>query len=819
MSSLGLAENSAAIPARRRFRLSSYQRDVWLAATQLPDNPQFVWVVTVTLCGPVNIALLQQSSEAAFARHDLWLLRLGDDEDGPHQWLAEEGPGVTVVDLRGEADPDVARDVQLAHMRSSPMSLSAAPMVEACVLRTSDTETVLAMRFHHACADGITSGLVIDEILGEYLRRLGHDRAVPPPSQSYVSFVEKERAYLESPDVDFDREYFRQALDGHEPAVFSRRRDSGDRTNGRHTFEIDATTVAAIRDLGVTPAACLLAAMGVFLSRFHRTPDVVIGVPFANRAAFESPHLWGLCANMLPLRLRMTEATTLRELVVQATAALREMRTHERLALGDLIRAVAPAGPSPQLFDVTLSAIRLPEPVQIPDVTHRTHAWLPPHDADALAILMRSYPGVEEIFVDFGYADDVFDETLPIAAVAEAVLLILRGGLDAPDAPLSSVSWLTAAQTRRLHDIQFGPTTPIERGTIHGHFERQAKQSPQALAIIAPDGSSMTYAELDERADEVAAGLAAEGVGPGQRVAIMMRRGAPLMIALFGVLKAGAAYVPIDPAYPAERIRYLLTDCGAEIVLVDEPSAESTAESTGRLTGRGSASAHGGPTAWTIAEIASHAAEGNAPSRGQVAEPEDAAYVIYTSGSTGRPKGVVVRHRSVINRLAWMQHDFPIGPGSVLLQKTPISFDVSVWELFWWSWYGAALALLDPGAEKDPLAVLAAVRKNGVTAVHFVPSMLGPFLAVFAEDLTALEAVATLRYVFCRCAHNGAATPVREAAAQETTPASKDNGSPSSPRTRYGSTAPAASSSANTTGRTGQVAASPNAVVVTPGLP
>ncbi|GAB3661460.1 non-ribosomal peptide synthetase [Actinocorallia lasiicapitis] len=246
---------------------------------------------------------------------------------------------------------------------------------------------------------------------------------------------------------------------------------------------------------------------------------------------------------------------------------------------------------------------------------------------------------------------------------------------------------------------------------MHALFERQAALTPDRVAL-ADDGT--TFGELDARADRIAGALRALGVRAGDRVAVRMGRGPALPAALLGVLKAGGAYVPIDPGYPPERIAFLLADCGAKTVLTEESVAEL-------LNGPG------GPLE-------------------PVATATDLAYVIYTSGSTGNPKGVMVEHRSVVNRLAWMQKHTPIGAGDVLLQKTPISFDVSVWELFWWAAEGASVALLPQGAERDPREILRAIRERGVTAVHFVPSMFGPFLDLLE---TERRDAASLRYVFC----------------------------------------------------------------------
>jgi amino acid adenylation domain-containing protein len=270
--------------------------------------------------------------------------------------------------------------------------------------------------------------------------------------------------------------------------------------------------------------------------------------------------------------------------------------------------------------------------------------------------------------------------------------------------------------------------------TLHGWFEAAAARHAQATAIIcehdpAFGATSLTYAGLNAKANQLAHRLRSAGLQPGEIVGLLVERSFSMMIGLLGILKAGGAYLPISPDYPPERVRYLLEDAGVRVLLA-QPK-------TMRLV------AFGGRT---IDLESCDNYEGSVENPVPVNRPDDLAYVIYTSGSTGRPKGVMIEHRSVVNRLHWMQSAYPIGPGDVLLQKTPYYFDVSVWELFWWGVTGAALAFPRPGAEKLPLLLVEAIRRHGVTAVHFVPSMLNAFLEYL--DGRAATGLGSLRRVF-----------------------------------------------------------------------
>lgn len=243
---------------------------------------------------------------------------------------------------------------------------------------------------------------------------------------------------------------------------------------------------------------------------------------------------------------------------------------------------------------------------------------------------------------------------------------------------------------------------------------------------------SLTYPQLNQKANQLARLLRAEGVGPGQIVAIMVERSFAMMIGILGTLKAGAAYLPVSPDNPPARIDYMLKDAGVTVVLVHRKTADKTG-SAGRIINLDDLDVYHGST-------------DNLPVQNT---PADLAYVIYTSGSTGKPKGVMIEHRALVNRLHWMQRAYPIDEGDVVLQKTPYHFDVSVWELFWWALQGARLCFLIPGGERNPLAIAETVKKHHVSVMHFVPSMLNVFLEYVAgKDATVLRSLASVRRVF-----------------------------------------------------------------------
>ena len=264
---------------------------------------------------------------------------------------------------------------------------------------------------------------------------------------------------------------------------------------------------------------------------------------------------------------------------------------------------------------------------------------------------------------------------------------------------------------------------------IEQRLQRTAAARPDAVAVVG-DGVRLTYGELDARVNQLARTLRARGLGEDDLVAIAAERSPEMLVAVYAVLRSGAAYVPVDPTYPSERISYLLDDARAKLVLAQRRWIDALPADSRVLDLDASESYH--PCADSLPPIG---------------DGHDLAYVIYTSGSTGRPKGVMIEHHSVLNRIDWMQCAYPIGPADVILQKTPISFDVSVWELFWWAFVGARVCLLEPGGHREPGTIIEAVRGHAVTTMHFVPSMLAAFLD-YVEDAHTREDLTSLRRVF-----------------------------------------------------------------------
>lgn len=737
------------MPVTRQLPLSAYQRDIWAAESTAPGDPQFNVVMHERVAGDVDVDRLREALEEALRNNDAFSLRF-DEQDGiPCQWVAsadageEAGPWVQYVDFSGAADPAAACAAWQEYSFTHPFTLRRSRLFTAAVLRESASVVHVHLNAHHLIADAWALNEVSRQVWQRYGDQAAADMAAGsgagpvdrPAPPSVTTLVGADSAYRASAAFEEDRAYFRDALKGVQPALFTRASvapAAGARRRARHTFTVDADLVRRIRGGGSSPFAFLAAAFATYFSRVHRTDELVLGVPLRNRRSDADRATVGQLANNLPLRVPVGPTATLRDLAAAVRRGTDELRAHERLALGDVLRDLPAVGPAPRrLFDITLSYLRHPRPAPLPGVSLESAVLAPVHHQDALSVMVHAFEDDADLRVDLDYAVDVFDEDYPVASVAGHLLRLLAAAVAEPDRPAVALPVLDENEQEDLTLLRQGPAVPYaDDRTVHGLIAEQAARTPDRTAVTGADGSPpLTYADLDTRSNQVAHALRERGVGVGDRVAVLMDRSPQLIVALLGVLKSGGAYVPVDPGYPAERIAFLLQDSRARVVLTDGGAAAGdpgvpVLRTEELLTGPG------GPLE-------------------DPAGPHDLAYVIYTSGSTGRPKGVMVEHHSVVNRLAWMQRAYPVGEGDVLLQKTPISFDVSVWELFWWAIEGAGLALLPVGGQRDPRGILRTIAEQRVTTLHFVPSMLGPFLDLL-EDRPELRAeAASLRQVFC----------------------------------------------------------------------
>jgi amino acid adenylation domain-containing protein len=734
-----------------RLSFTTYQRDIWTIAELHPGLPSYLCCAVWHLTIPVDVPEMMAAAKRTLARNDGLRMRYAVLDGVPYQELSPDWvPPVRLLDVADSDDPEALAQQHIRALTGSSIDVTGPEPFGFTIIRAGSASYYLVTTAHHLMVDATGLRNFRAELLTDYAVTTRTGKRPELPGSSFVDCLAYEREYRASEQYRIDRDALVHRLDGVTPALFDRRHDTAELapiiTRG---FMLDRALVNRIRAADVSLFPYLCAMLGVYLSRVLRTEEIILGVPFSNRNNPAEQAAVGNFANTLPLPIRTTAYPTVAELVDAVKADVRQMKQHQRYPLGDVVAELHQSGDrARQLFDVTVSYLRLPaNRGRIGELQHvgqssvsttfagsASSGWQG-YSPNAMAWTIMEADDDGPLLIRLDHAADVFDADYAIESVVAGLTTLLDTGIAGLDADPAALAVVPTAEHDGLVDQDRVTDLPYDdQASVVGAILAQAERTPNAVALCTAPESILTYRELADRTVALSVLLRDHGVVTGDLVAVMLERGPEMVIAILAAMHAGAAYVPVDPAYPAERVEFLLTDSAAVVVLTDAAGAAivPTAGATVLTSDRWAAGA-------ALPEPRPESAPGGT----------DLAYVIYTSGSTGRPKGVEVEHHSVINRLTWMQRRYPLRPSDVILQKTPSSFDVSVWELFWWGLAGARVALLKPGGEKNPRDILDAIADFGVTVLHFVPSMLTPFLDMVESDSSAVSRAASLRTVFC----------------------------------------------------------------------
>ena len=714
--------------------LSRGQSALWFLHQSDPSGAAYHTAFALRLHGKVDVGRLRRVFTQLVERHSQLRARFPRHEGIPRTAI---NPNPTfpfeIVDAAGFSAAEL--QTRVAADYAQPFDLERDSLVRLHLYQNSGTEeTVLLCTIHHIVSDAWTNWLILDEFRQLY----PNAASLAPPTATYADFVRWQENYLAGPDAAAAWTFWQRTLAGPLPTLelpvnFPRPQTLTAR-GASVPLQISSTRFAEVKNLaqaqGTTAFNLLLTAWQVWLHRHTGQDDIIVGSPTAGRSQAEFTHVAGYFVNPIPFRASIDSCAPF-------TALLQRNRGHQLAALAHA------DFPLPLLIE----RLKLRRDPTRSALFQNLFVYQKPQQGDdgpqsgpqacgdlmieefPLAQMEGQFELTLEIF-EGGGGTLKYNTALFSSATAQRFVTrfqeLLKSITRMPTTAIGQLNLLDDAERTCVTTTWQPPEPALScETTLTDLLCRQAELTPERPAVTLDD-TTLTYAQLFARARELAGALQADRVGPDVLVGVCAERSIELVVALVGIELAGGAYVPFDPSYPPERLEFMYEDSGVDLIL-------TTSDLTTRWQDRGA-------RVWALDQPL--------PVSGSYAQPDlnpdHAAYLIYTSGSTGRPKGALNIHRAIVNRLQWMQTSYPLGIEDVVLQKTPFSFDVSVWEFFWPLLQGARLVLARPGGQQDSAYLLDLIRRENVSTLHFVPSMLQLFV-----EVPGLADSPSLRRIIC----------------------------------------------------------------------
>ncbi|MFW6703917.1 non-ribosomal peptide synthase/polyketide synthase [Pseudomonas aeruginosa] len=718
----------AGVSSAERDRLSYAQQRMWFLWHLEPQSGAYNLPSAVRLNGPLDRQALERAFASLVQRHEtLRTVFPRGADDSLAQAPLQRPLEVAFEDCSGlpEAEQEARLREEAQRESLQPFDLCEGPLLRVRLIRLGEERHVLLLTLHHIVSDGWSMNVLIEEFSRFYSAyATGAEPGLPALPIQYADYALWQRSWLEAGEQERQLEYWRGKLgerhpvlelptDHPRPAVPSYR-------GSRYEFSIEPALAEALRGTarrqGLTLFMLLLGGFNILLQRYSGQTDLRVGVPIANRNRAEVEGLIGLFVNTQVLRSVFDGRTSVATLLAGLKDTVLGAQAHQDLPFERLVEAfkVERSLSHSPLFQVMYNHQPLVADIEALDsvagLSFGQLDWK--SRTTQFDLSLDTYEKGGRLYAALTYATDLF-EARTVERMARHWQNLLRGMLENPQASVDSLPMLDAEERYQLLEGWNATAAeyPLQRG-VHRLFEEQVERTPMAPALAFGE-ERLDYAELNRRANRLAHALIERGVGADRLVGVAMERSIEMVVALMAILKAGGAYVPVDPEYPEERQAYMLEDSGVQLLLSQSHLKLPLAQGVQRID-----LDRGAP--WF-----EDYSEANPDIH---LDGENLAYVIYTSGSTGKPKGAGNRHSALSNRLCWMQQAYGLGVGDTVLQKTPFSFDVSVWEFFWPLMSGARLVVAAPGDHRDPAKLVALINREGVDTLHFVPSMLQAFL-------------------------------------------------------------------------------------------
>ena len=725
------------------YPLSPVQKGMLFHSVYAPESGVYVNQLCWKLRGELDPASFEKAWQSVVdANPILRTAFFWESLDEPLQApLAKVVLPVEMKDWRDLPHGDQEKRIKLfiGADRARGFDLSKAPLMRLTLIRRADDVYQLIWTHHHLLLDGWSMGIVLNQVFACYDAHRNGERIEIAHGRPYSDYV----AWLEGRDWSEAESFWRDLLKGFTaPTPLPGGRTTADdekepeyrQVAVRLPEPLTADLQAMARRRRLTLNTILQAAWALQLSKHSGESDVVFGATVSGRPVdlIGVDLMAGVFINTLPVRVKIPDHGDLLSWLERMRADLSEWRERENTPLA-LIQALSETPTGAPLFESLLVFENYPVDAALKARAADGNSHLEIEDFHALeqtnyplTVIVTPGPSLDlRVSYDRGRIDDE-----SAACLLRGLETLLEAFVAHPTRNVSRFSPLAATERKRLLEDWNATEKPYHIDQcLHHLFEAQALRTPNHTALVF-EGQRLTYTELNERANRLAHFIGKLGAGQETLVAVCLERSVEMVVALLAALKAGCAYVPLDPSYPTERLAYMLEDAGAPLLLTQENLLDTLPFTAARAICL--------DRDWD--EIESESRDN--PSL--EIEPHNLAYMIYTSGSTGRPKGAMNSHRAICNRLLWMQDEYRLESADRVLQKTPFSFDVSVWEFFWPLITGATLVVARPGGHQDSSYLTEIINREKITTIHFVPSMLQAFLE--AEDV---ESCVCLKQVIC----------------------------------------------------------------------
>ncbi len=705
--------------------LSFAQQRLWFLDQLRPDNSFYNIPAGLHLQGPLKLEVLEASLNEIVRRHEALRTTFHVVAGQPVQVIAPTlHLPLPVVDLRtwppAERMEEALRRANQDAL--TPFDLQTGPLLRASVLQMGGEEHVLLLTLHHIVADGWSLGIFNHELMQLYSAfARGQQSPLPALTLQYADFAVWQREWLQGSRFAGIRKYWKERLsdapmlqlptDHPRPAIQTFRGE-------RHSFVYPQALVERLKEFnrreGVTMFMTLLTAFLILLRRYCRQEDLVVGTPIANRTRAELEPLIGVFINMLALRTQISGQASVREVVQQVREMALGAYARQDMPFEQLVEMVQPERALSQ------------EPLfQVMFVLQNAPGSDAPRSMDELVVhplRIQSQTAKFDLTLTFGEREQELDgfleynvdlfEAATIQRMARHLQIVLESIVATPELPVARLPLLTLAEQQQWIESNATTVAYSQPHLLHQLFEAQVVRSPQALALLS-DGESLSYQQLNTRANQLAHHLLSLGVGPEIAVGVCLPAGAEAAVALLAILKAGGVYVPLDPSWPSSRHAQVLAQSHLRVLLTHQPLLEL-------WEGLAAPQTH----LLCLEHLQVVLADLPTSNPAVALSPDHLAYSLYTSGSTGQPKGVLVSHRAICNRVLWSQQHIPLTAADRLLQLASWSFDIALWELFGPWLVGALVIVPQPGTAADPRALLSLILQRQVTVVHLVPSLL-----------------------------------------------------------------------------------------------